>query len=60
MLANPTSPVSLGGDAVAVAIIPLAWTHVLPDAAALATLIWVGLQVYTWIVNKGWKPKNDN
>lgn len=56
MLANPTSPVSLGGDTVAVAIIPLTWMHYLPDAAAFATLVWVGLQVYTWVINKKWKP----
>jgi len=59
MLANPTSPVSLGGDTVAVAIIPLAWMNYLPSAAAGLTLIWLGLQIYTWIINKNWKPRND-
>jgi hypothetical protein len=57
MLANPTSPVSLGGDAIAISFIPLSWMGYLTPAATILTLIWVGLQIYTWVVNKNWQPK---
>ena len=59
MLANPAHPVSLGGDVAAAALIPAAYFGILPPIAAGLTIIWIGLQILTWVVNKGWKPRND-
>lgn len=31
----------------------------LPPLAALGAVIWYGILIYTWVVNKGWRPKKN-
>jgi hypothetical protein len=44
-------------DWVAVGITIAAIAGWAPPAAALMSIIWLGMQATTWIVNKGWQRK---
>lgn len=58
-LPSPTSNFSIAGDAVAISIIPLAWINVLPSVAAVLTIVWLTLQIFTWFINRNWKVRTE-
>ena len=33
------------------------FTDFMPAVAVTLSVIWLGIQVYTWVINKGWRKK---
>lgn len=43
------------GDVTAGGITIAAIMHHIPEYTAVLSLVWVCLQIYTWVINKRWK-----
>lgn len=64
MSLNDTAPhsdfhnVILALDGIAVLIVPAVFLKILPVVATTFTVIWLGMQMWTWIINKKWKRRD--
>jgi hypothetical protein len=54
-----STPLTLTLDAAAVSIVPLVFLKVLPIIATIFTIVYLGMQIVTWVVNKKWTRRND-
>ncbi len=54
ILGNPHDHIASAISLAAVVGVFVGW---LPHLAALGAVIWYGMLMVTWIVNKGWRPK---
>lgn len=49
------------GDVGAAGIAGIAFfSDVLPNAVILMSFIWFSMQMYTWVINKRWRPKKSD
>lgn len=55
------TPVRVGGNTVGLLALLLTWlnalTPVVAFMASLASFIWFVLQIYSWFVNRRWRPR---
>lgn len=36
------------------------FTDVMPNVVVLMSFIWFAMQMYTWVINKRWRPKKND
>lgn len=35
------------------------FANIIPPLVGLVSLVWLGIQIFTWVINKGWRKKLD-